>query len=205
MNNARSFRLLVRLIVAGTLAISSFIAQGFSVVAPTFDELVDEAADIVRGKVVSVESYRTTSANGTPVIKTRVTWQIASSLKGASDETLTLEFLGGRVGAESLSVSGMPEFKVGEDDFLFVEPNRRVICPLIAAGHGRYEVRMNEATGKPAVYRNNGRPLTTTADVARPLDQVQSTAQPPAALTPEDFATEIRSTLNRLHGQSSAR
>lgn len=179
--------------------------NAFSIVAPTFSELVDESADIVRGTVVLVEPFRTTSANGTPIIKTRVTWNVARSLKGADTETFTLEFLGGQIGDESLSVSGMPVFKVGDDDYLFVEPNRGVICPLIAAGHGRFHVQTDEATGESIVYRENGRPLSATTEVASPLDNDEPLSQPVAGLTPTAFEGEILAALNRLRGQNSGR
>lgn len=187
------------------LASLPFSVNAFSIIAPTFLELVAESADIVRGEVVSVEPFRTTSANGTPIIKTRVTWRVTSSLKGAENETFTLEFLGGRIGAESLSVSGMPEFTVGDDDYLFVEPDRRAICPLIAAGHGRYSVRVDEATGEFTVFRGNGRPLGATSDVAAPLDNDDPAPRSTRGLTPAEFESEILSTLNRPGGHSGDR
>jgi hypothetical protein len=191
--------------VIALFATVPFSTNAFSIVAPTFSELVDESADIVRGEVVSVEPFRTTSANGTPIIKTRVTWKVARSLKGTGTETFTLEFLGGQIGDESLSVSGMPTFKVGDDDYLFVEPNRGVICPLIAAGHGRYPVRTDEVTGESIVYRENGRPLSEMTEIATPLDNDEPVSQAGTGLTPTAFEREILSTLNRLQGQNSDR
>jgi hypothetical protein len=116
-----------------------------------------------------------------------------------------LEFLGGQIGNESLSISGMPTFKVGDDDYLFVEPNRGVICPLIAAGHGRYPVRTDEVTGESIVYRENGRPLSEMTEIATPLDNDEPVSQAGTGLTPTAFEREILSTLNRLQGQNSDR
>ena len=181
-----------------------------SVLPPTFAELVAESGQIVRGRVIAVEPFHATTRDGRPVIKTRVTWELDTTLKGSPTTPLTLVFLGGRIGTETLAVPGMPQFAVGNEDFLFVEPNHEVICPLIAAGHGRYRVQLNPATGQRFVARQNGQPLTDPARVAEPLASATASstaAGTPAAtpLTPEAFESAIRSAVQPSTAVPNAR
>ncbi len=150
-------------------------ASALTVLPPTFGELVNEAGRILRGRVVEVHSYQTTTPTGAPVIKTHVTWQVESALKGAPGAKFSLDFLGGQVGTAWLRVSGMPQFKVGDDDYLFIERDESVICPLIAAGHGRYRVRTDAATGREYVARENGMPLRNISEVGMPMSEGAAT------------------------------
>jgi len=182
-----------------------------SVLPPTFAELVAESGQIVHGRVVSVQPYRSTTPDGRSLIKTRVTWEVDCTLKGSAATTLTLDFLGGRVGTEALAVPGMPQFSVGNEDFLFVEPNHEVICPLIAAGHGRYRVQRDASTGQRFVARQNGQPLTDPARVVESLEaptvSPASPASAPASgpLTPEGFESAIRTAVQQSTALPNAR
>ncbi|RME67648.1 MAG: hypothetical protein D6781_12785 [Verrucomicrobia bacterium] len=197
--------LLIGLTLLALLAVPR--ARAITVRPPTFDELVAEAGAIVRGRVIAVEPFRTLSADGTPIIKTRVTWQVERALKGAEDrQTLTLEFLGGTIGEDSLHVGGMPVFRPGETDYLFTEPNTRVICPLIAAGHGRYRVLTDPATGSEFIARDNRLPLTAVTEVNAPLHATASASKTAArGLSPETFESLIRQTLARITASRHAR
>jgi hypothetical protein len=193
---------LALLVAAGVASIlTPHAGRSMSVLPPTFSELVAESARIVHGRVTAVEAFRVEAPDGRALIKTRVTWLVARTLKGADTETVSLEFLGGKIGNDELRISGMPHFAVGDDDFLFVELDERVICPLIAAGHGRYRVRVDEATGRPFVARQNGLPLADVAQVAIPLDEKYAAA-PGTALAPDDFAQQVLATLAQQKGGS---
>ncbi len=180
--------------------------EAMSVLPPTFEELVAEAGRIVRARVVAVEPFTTLAPDGTPIVKTRVHWLPLRTLKGAPAETLVLEFLGGRIGGEFLAVAGMPTFAVGDEEFLFVEPDTRVLCPLIAAGHGRYRVAVEATTRRAMVTRDNGAPLVDPAEVALPLSVVPPAvraARAAAALTPEAFEALIEDAVRRAGGDDA--
>lgn len=181
-------------------------AHAMSVVPPTFDELVTEAESVVRGQVTSVRSaYVDTSAGR--AIKTFVTLRVERTLKGTppAADTVTLVFLGGTVGRDTLEVAGMPSFQAGDREIVFVTGNGHTICPLIAAGHGRYRVLHDDATDRDYIARENRTPLESTAEIVLPLAAVAARLKSPArALSPADFETRIAEAVTRLTPPAAA-
>lgn len=203
----RRDRRAIRLLACAFALASAILptAKALTVIPPTFDQLVGESGAIVRAKVLSAESYRTTSPNGQAAIKTRVVWQVAQTLKGASEQTLELDFLGGRVGDETLEIPGVPQFRPGDEDFLFVEANRAVFCPVLRVGFGRYRVMHDTASGREYVARSNGVPLTDLAQIPDPLDGRRSgdfSTLAERAFSPDAFAMAIRDAVRNTGGSS---
>lgn len=184
------------------------LLPAMSVRAPSFGELVAEAGQIVRGRVIGVEAFDAVSPEGAAFVKTRVTWETTSALKGAPSGTLTLEFLGGRTAARRLTIPGMPQFTVGQEEFLFVDTTPRVLCPVVAAGYGRYFVERDDVSGREFVTRDNRVPLTDVAQVNEPLGNalpaVLASRPAAAALTAADFETAVRRELARANGGQHA-
>jgi hypothetical protein len=170
-------------------------ARALSVIPPTFAELVAESESIVRGEVTAIRSAYDDSSPGRP-IRTYVTFRVARTLKGPAPagDSVTLIFLGGTVGADSLSVPGMPTFKLGDREIVFVARNGKTYCPLIAAGHGRYRILRDAATQRDYVARENRTPLEDPAEVVLPLvasEVVARLKSPARALSPEEFEARI--------------
>ncbi len=115
-----------------------------------------------------------------------------NALKGQPAATFTLSFLGGTVGAESLSVPGMPEFTSGDEEFVFATAGES-ICPLVGAMHGRYRVLHDPVDAHAYVARDNLAPLTSTDQVGAPMEGGAVTLNTSAALTPEAFEQRIAS------------
>jgi hypothetical protein len=176
-----------------------------SVVPPSFAELVADADAIYRGTVTAVTSRHVARPDGQgAVIKTFVTVRIEKVLKGAERPEVTLEFLGGTVGDESLVVQGMPKFAVGDREFVFVQRNGIQFCPLVAMSHGRYRQLRDAATGRDYVARDNRMPLTDTAEVALPMTALPGPVRAAAAataltdaFTPADFEAKVSAELAR--------
>ena len=176
-----------------------------SVIPPSFAELVSEADAIYRGRVTAVQARRVERPDGEgSVIKTFVTIAVERVLKGAEQREVTLEFLGGTVGDESMTVSGMPKFNLGAREIVFVQKNGVQFCPLVALAHGRYRVLRDEATAREHIARDNGLPLTNVAEVELPIttlpEQVRAASAASAsarALTPEAFEASITSEVQR--------
>ena len=179
-------------------------ARATSVIPPSFPELVEEAEAIYRGRVSHVEARRVEQSEGVSVIKTFVTVAVERVLKGPDRSEVTLEFLGGAVGDETLTVTGMPVFAVGDREFVFVQKNGIQMCPLVALMHGRYRVRRDDAGARDYVARDNGTPLTDTAEVELPmvalpgqLRTARAAVTPADALSPAAFETSVMDEVKR--------
>lgn len=183
------------------LALLAPLGRATSVEPPTFPELVAEADAIYRGRVTAVQPRRVERPDGGGTfIKTFVTFAIERVLKGPQQKEVTLEFVGGTVGDESLEVSGMPKFNIGAREIVFVQRNGVQFCPLVAMMHGRYRVLHDDATDRDHIARDNGAPLTDPADVVLPmtaLPEPMRAASVARALTPEAFETSISSEVQR--------
>lgn len=171
------------------------LARATTVEPPTFPELVAGADAVYRGRVTAVQGQRVARPDGGSIIKTYVTFAIDRALKGTTQTEVVLEFLGGRVGDDIMTISGVPQFVLGDREFLFVQGNQRQFCPLVAVMHGRYRIDTDAATGREFVARNNGAPLIDVAEVVRPMSDprvaASSAADKARALTPAAFETAI--------------
>jgi hypothetical protein len=184
---------------------SAFVpARATSVIPPSFPELVAEAEAIYRGRVTDVQTRRATAPDGTAIIKTYVTFTIERTLKGPARRDVTLEFLGGTIGDESLVVTGMPKFSLGTTDYVFVQQNGVQYCPLVALGHGRYRLLRDTANTRDFIARDNGTPLTDLAEVElpfaalpAPLRAAAAASAIPRALTPATFEAGILAEVQR--------
>jgi hypothetical protein len=173
---------LLSLLLVATFAGAPLI-QATSVIPPSFPELVAEADAIYRGRVSAIESRRVEQPGGGSAIRTFVTVTVDRVLKGPEKNEVTLDFLGGTVGEETLAVTGMPKFAVGDREFVFVQNNGVQFCPLVGLMHGRYRVLLDEAGTREYVARDNGMPLTDTADVELPMDPLPGQVRTARALT----------------------
>ncbi len=199
---AMQFRPIVLLL--SVLALLSPAVRATSVVPPSFPELVNEADAIYRGRVTAIESRQTPRPDGGTVIKTFVTFAIDKVLKGGAKTEVVLEFLGGTVGGESLEISGMPKFKLGAQEYVFVQKNGIQFCPLVGVMHGRYRLLRDEAAARDYVARDNGAPLTDVAEVEFPMNQLPASVAAAnastlkaRALTPAAFEASVSSEVQR--------
>lgn len=167
-----------------------------SVVPPNFPELVAEADAIYRGQVTEIQARRV-ARGASSVIKTFVTVSIERALKGAAQESITLEFLGGTIGEESMEVSGVPRFAVGERGIVFVQKNGQQFCPLVRLAHGTYRIEQDAVAGREFVARANRAPLHDVTEVELPLADATAPAVRAAqadttrALSPAAFEARI--------------
>jgi hypothetical protein len=183
------------------LTVLAPVVRATSVVPPSFPELVNEAEAIYRGRVTAVQPRRVERLDGNgSVIKTFVTVAIDKVLKGPQQKEIVLEFLGGTIGDESMTVSGMPKFNPGAEEFVFVQRNGVQFCPLVAVMHGRYKVLRDEAAAREFIARDNGAPLTDVAEVELPMNQLPAqlrAASAARALTPAAFEASIAFEVQR--------
>ena len=150
-------------------------AWSTTVAAPTFDELVLRAESVVVARVVATRSAWVDSRSGRSIV-TDVTVAIEQTIKGPAYTQRSYEFLGGTVGDDTLEVAGMPQFRVGDRDVLFINEMGRPASPLVGFMYGRFRIVRDPQTGVDMVRTYDGRPLAGTDDVGNP--------RPPARVAP---------------------
>jgi hypothetical protein len=127
--------------------------------------------------------------------------RVLESYRGAVHGEQTLEFFGGQIRGRSERVDGMPEFRPGDIEVLFVRENHRNLSPLVGFFHGRFRVLQNAANGETQIYLHDRTLLTDLSQVGREPaapGAVQSTGAagaPARGFTLDAFATKIRSGL----------
>jgi hypothetical protein len=159
-----------------------------TVVAPRFEALVDHSDLIFTGQMLSQRS-EWQELDGQRSIVTLVTFGVQRIHKGRAASTVTLQFLGGKVGDVSLEVAEMPTFKPGERVLLFVAENGVSACPVVAFFHGKFTVHA-DGKGGDEVRRHNGEPLVEVGEIGPTKTKGQPRAR--RALSHDEFSTKIR-------------
>jgi hypothetical protein len=174
-------------------------ASPTTVLAVTFDELVFRAESVIVGRVVAVRSAWVNSRAGRSIVSD-VTVSIEQTLKGPTYAERTFEFLGGTIGEDTLRVDGVPEFRVGDRDVLFIAEAGRPLSPLVGLMYGRIRIMQDSRTGAEVVRTHDGRPLASTAEVGNP--------RPPAFVAPLrtlSLADFVRAVSDKVRVQAGAR
>lgn len=146
-----------------------------SVIAPTFEQLVDQSREIFVGTVVARSARWVDSAEGASIV-TLVTFRIDESLKGGLLTQTSLEFLGGTVGDTTLEVSGLPAFAIGDRDVIFVG-HRNAVSPLMAFAYGRVRILKDAMSGADTVRMYDGSPFSSTSAMTKSVEVRHAVAQ----------------------------
>jgi hypothetical protein len=180
------------LCLATLFAIALSRSFATSVIAPSFDGLVEHADLIFTGQVISQHSEWRNN-NGQRSIVTLVTFGVEAIHKGQTGSTVTLQFLGGTIGDVTLAVSEMPRFNPNERVVLFVEKNGANASPLIGFYHGKFSLR-KDVTGREMVLRHDGQALTDVATIGRAAPAAGPAS---AGLSHEEFTRQVRARVAR--------
>jgi hypothetical protein len=163
----------------GALLLGARIASPTTVIAPTFDELVAKAQTIFVGRAVDTRSEFEYSSSGRSIV-THVTFSVERVLKGQVGLQTELTFLGGTVGDIRMEVAGMPEFRVGDRDLLFVSSQVHAASPLVGLAYGRFRLVRDPVTGADQVRTHDGRPVVSIEDIGKPPVKTLKTLRPMA-------------------------
>lgn len=163
MQNVLVPKSLVTLTVCCSL-VAAGVAHSTTVIPPSFDDLVSKARTIFVGEVVSQRAVWEATPQGRSIV-TIVTFRVADVWKGSLGPVTQLEFLGGTIDDVTMEVSGMPAFRLGQRDVLFVGETVRAISPLVGFMHGRLRIERETATGIDRVRTYDGRSLGSTAQI----------------------------------------
>lgn len=185
----------VRLAVAAALVVVGLAGapRAASVVAPTFDALVARSQVVFIGETVGVQSRWVSTPSG-PAIVSAVTFRVIRTLKGELGGQTQLEFLGGTVGEHRMEIPGMPRFRVGDEDVLFVDERGQPVSPVVGFMHGRFRVLEDPGTRRRSVARHNFEPLASVRDIgaATPAARVSAGRALTLSAFEDEIAREVR-------------
>ena len=155
--STRRRRLTVGLAAFLLVATSNSPTFATTVIAPTLANLAARAERIVVSEVVDVRVERRQTRDG-HLPFTLVTLRTVLTIKGAASVQFLLELPGGEAGDEALEVVGLPRFRVGDRDVLFLADSRW-LSPFPAFALGRYRLVQGEDAGGEMVTGADGRPF----------------------------------------------
>lgn len=112
---------LLALAVAAVLVGSAPSAHATLAAAATFDEKVENASSIVLGKCIKTESRQDPTGRW---ILTYSTFTIEKTIKGNPATEITIVTPGGQVGTTRQDTIGIPQFRTGDEQVLFVKDSR---------------------------------------------------------------------------------
>ena len=129
-----------------------------TVLEQSFPDLVQQADTIVVGTVSAIEA-EWDATHERPY--TFVTFTDLDIRKGPAQDTLTLRFLGGPdPDGNVLTISGVPDFHLGDRLVLFIAGNEHYAVPLVGLWQGLYRVVFDPDRDEDVLYTSAMQPLT---------------------------------------------
>lgn len=189
-------RIAVLLLFAAPIALSAQPAE------PVLGKLsLDQLADRAGMIVVSTVTARRAEwehQGASRLIVTKVTLEVEQALKGSPPRTLVIEVLGGTIGDETLRVSHVPEFRVGDRDVLFLTSTVRAVSPLVGVNQGRFRILSESANGVARMVTTGFVPLRSAADVDRLGTDLPLARSLASALSLSEFSMLVRDRVRLL-------
>lgn len=160
-------RRLVAVVLVAAVGSATLAAQSVDPIGGklSVEQLTDRAAAIVVGTVVSRRAEWEHSG-ASKLIITKITIAIEQSVKGSVAGTLVVDVVGGTIGDQTLTVSDIPEFRVGDRDVLFLNLHPHAVSPLVGANQGLFRVITESATGVPRILTAGYAPVQRQASAA---------------------------------------
>ena len=151
-------------------------AHGLSVVARSFDELVQRADLVLVGTVSEVHSEFADNGLDQNTIFSYVNFSDLQVVKGqVNSEPYVLRVPGGVVGRFAQDYPGVPAFQTGQRYLVFIRGNQRDFFPVVGITQGMFRILTN-GQGQQVVVRDDQvghagqRALTTLTQNAPTLD-----------------------------------
>jgi hypothetical protein len=156
-------------------------------------ELAKRADVILLGKVVS----QTPRAGEGSFIMTEVSMDVTAFVKSGDPTAKTFKFLtvGGTLDGRTFTFSGNTKYTDGEDVLLFLEaPHPKTSCRFtVGLGQGKFNVRVEEGTGKKFLERDLGG--LRFVDAHGRVEEPAKPSEPRLYLEP--FIQEIKTNIDR--------
>jgi hypothetical protein len=174
-----------RLVLAAFLTLAPVAAQATIMRAVPFDEKVENAAAILVGTCTAQQSRWDDAHNW---ILTYSTFRVEQTIKGQPAQEITVVTPGGTVGTVAQEVIGVPQFKPGEENVVFVR-NSRSGPTVLYLEQGSYRVA-KEDRGEVMVI-----PAVTSSVLVDTGRGTAVTPEKPRSL--RDFEGAVRETMRR--------
>lgn len=143
----------MRAFICGLLICAASMSASATTVAPlSFEQLVNESAAVVYGRVVDVRSQWTEDRR---FIESVVSIEVLRGMKGASPETISFTIPGGQVGRYLNVIPGAPTFAPGEAAVFFLTSRGPRLPVTTGLTQGIYRVRRDAASGEMRVMPPN--------------------------------------------------
>jgi len=157
-----------------------------SVRAVSMDELLQQSQFVFEGTVTGIEAKE----NNQKRIHTYVTFNISEIIKGEyADNVITLRFLGGTVGDNSMSVSDQRIPQVGEQGIYFVESlDRFQVNPFYGWSQGHF-ILQRDLSGAQRVMTNRGLPVRGV------IDNKQSSKTAPEEVSAQPLSNGVATSI----------
>ena len=171
--------------LSALLLFAPLAAEATVVRAVDFEKKVEDAAAIVVGTCVGQQSRWDAAQD---LILTYSTFQVEKTLKGQPSQTITIVTPGGTVGDTVQEIIGVPSFRQGEENVVFVR-NTQSGPTVLYLEQGNYKVVKNE---------RGDRIVAPAVSSAVLVDTGRGTAvNPEAPRTLRDFEGAVRETVRR--------
>ena len=149
MSNSQRRRFLWILFLLGIGLIAAAAGSATTLVRLQFAELVHLANAIARGRCVSVETVMERGE-----IWTKTTFEIMETTKGELPASIVVRQPGGIFLHMQSRVEGTPEFRVGEQAYLFLWGNAPHFT-VLGWSQGTFRIRKNARTGSETVTQDS--------------------------------------------------
>ena len=156
-----------------------------------FREVVQGSALIAYGRVVDV---RAQWGDGRARIDTVVTVEVASWLKGGSDQEITFKVPGGEMGRYRSVIVGAPVFQPGDEAVVFLKSDGSDLPIVFGLNQGVFRVRIDATTGRRMVVPP---PLMATSNGAEVVTRGAANRKPVAL---DEFGAQVRAVLAQRPG-----
>jgi hypothetical protein len=98
-------------------------------------QLVSASDNVVQGRVESIEARFEDRT-----IHTYISVVVDDPLKGDRRRRLLIRQLGGKIGAKTVWIAGMPEFKTGDQVIVFLKDRQDGTFDIVGLNQGKYDI-----------------------------------------------------------------
>jgi hypothetical protein len=156
-----------------------------------FREVVQGSTLIAYGRVIDV---RPEWVDDRARVDTVVTLEVATWLKGGSNQTVAFKVPGGEMGRYRSVTIGAPVFTLGDEAVVFLKSDGSSMPIVFGLNQGVFRVRREAATGRRVVVPSA---LMARGDAPETLRRGAATRQP---IPLESFGAQVRTVMAQSSG-----